>query len=156
MAPALVGFAVFFVYPLLAPVYYSFTRFDLLNPPVWVGLRQLRFLLGRPAGPEGGLQHACGSWSSSPCLRLVCRALGVAACWSRAQARRGVFRTLFYLPALAPPVAATLAFVFLLKPGTGPVNTLLAGSASTARCGSTTPRGPSPRWSCWRCGASAT
>jgi multiple sugar transport system permease protein len=38
----------------------------------------------------------------------------------------GLYRTLFYLPALAPPVAATLAFVFLFKPGTGPVNTLLA------------------------------
>ena len=33
-----------------------------------------------------------------------------------------MFRTLFYLPYLAPPVAATLAFVFLLNPGTGPVN----------------------------------
>jgi multiple sugar transport system permease protein len=41
-----------------------------------------------------------------------------------AQARRGVgfFRTIFYLPALAPPVAATLGFVYLLNPATGPVN----------------------------------
>ncbi|WP_233624762.1 carbohydrate ABC transporter permease [Actinoplanes sp. ATCC 53533] len=38
----------------------------------------------------------------------------------------GFFRTIFYLPALAPPVAATIAFVYLLKPGTGPVNTFLA------------------------------
>jgi multiple sugar transport system permease protein len=37
----------------------------------------------------------------------------------------GVFRTLFYLPALAPPVAASLAFVFLLNPATGPVNQFL-------------------------------
>ena len=44
---------------------------------------------------------------------------------NRVRRGRGFFRTLFYLPALAPPVAATLAFVFLLKPGTGPVNTLL-------------------------------
>jgi len=31
----------------------------------------------------------------------------------------------FYAPYLAPPVAATLAFVFLLNPGTGPVNSIL-------------------------------
>ena len=45
-----------------------------------------------------------------------------------ARARRGVgfFRTVFYLPALIPPVAATLGFVYLLNPATGPVNTLLA------------------------------
>jgi multiple sugar transport system permease protein len=37
----------------------------------------------------------------------------------------GIFRTLFYIPALAPPVAASLAFVFLLNPATGPVNQFL-------------------------------
>ena len=37
----------------------------------------------------------------------------------------GLLRTLFYAPYLAPPVAGTLAFVFLLNPGTGPVNTIL-------------------------------
>jgi multiple sugar transport system permease protein len=37
----------------------------------------------------------------------------------------GLFRTLAYAPYLAPPVAGTLAFVFLLNPGTGPVNTIL-------------------------------
>ncbi len=36
-----------------------------------------------------------------------------------------MFRTLFYAPYLAPPVAGTLAFVFLLNPGTGPVNSIL-------------------------------
>ena len=40
-------------------------------------------------------------------------------------AASGVFRTVFYLPALAPPVAATLGFVYLLNPSTGPVNTIL-------------------------------
>jgi multiple sugar transport system permease protein len=36
-----------------------------------------------------------------------------------------VLRTIFYAPFLAPPVAATLAFVFLLNPGTGPANSIL-------------------------------
>ena len=37
----------------------------------------------------------------------------------------GVFRTVFYLPALVPPVAGVLAFVFLFNPATGPVNQIL-------------------------------
>ena len=37
----------------------------------------------------------------------------------------GVLRALYYLPALAPPVAATVAFVFLFNPATGPVNQVL-------------------------------
>ncbi len=32
---------------------------------------------------------------------------------------------MFYIPYLAPPVAATMAFAFLLNPGTGPVNVVL-------------------------------
>ncbi len=30
LSPALLGLAIFFVYPLIASVYYSFTRFDLI------------------------------------------------------------------------------------------------------------------------------
>ena len=37
----------------------------------------------------------------------------------------GFFRTSFYLPARAPPVAATLGFVYLLNPANGPVNIIL-------------------------------
>jgi multiple sugar transport system permease protein len=52
-------------------------------------------------------------------------AFGVAAMVVRARAGVGFFRTVFYLPTLAPPVAATLGFTFILNPATGPVNTLL-------------------------------
>src|SRR4029450_9167859 len=40
------------------------------------------------------------------------------------RARRGIgaFRTIFYLPALAPTVAATLGFVYIPPPAPGPVN----------------------------------
>ena len=43
------------------------------------------------------------------------------------RARRGVgtFRTVFYLPTLAPAVAATLGFTYILNPATGPVNIIL-------------------------------
>jgi multiple sugar transport system permease protein len=52
-------------------------------------------------------------------------AFGVALMLARARRGVGFFRTIFYLPALAPPVAATLAFVYILNPATGPVNVLL-------------------------------
>jgi multiple sugar transport system permease protein len=52
-------------------------------------------------------------------------AFGVALMLARAKRGVGFFRTIFYLPALAPPVAATLAFVYILNPATGPVNVVL-------------------------------
>jgi multiple sugar transport system permease protein len=55
----------------------------------------------------------------------VLSALGIAMMVARAKQGVGFFRTVFYLPALAPPVAATLAFVYILNPATGPVNVIL-------------------------------
>ena len=52
-------------------------------------------------------------------------AFGIALMLARARRGVGIFRTIFYLPALAPPVAATLGFVYILNPATGPVNTIL-------------------------------
>ena len=55
------------------------------------------------------------------------------------------FRTLYYAPYLAPPVAGTIAFVFLLNPGTGAVNTVLGRLDCRSRDGSTTLPGRSRR-----------
>src|SRR5262245_35574878 len=44
IGPMLVGLIVFFFYPLLAALYFSFNRVDLINPPEWVGLANWKFL----------------------------------------------------------------------------------------------------------------
>ena len=46
-------------------------------------------------------------------------AFGIAADGDAREAGVGIFRTVFYLPALIPPVAATLGFVYILNPATG-------------------------------------
>ena len=73
---------------------------------------------------HGGPQHAVvrrRSWCrcGSSCALVV----GCGADPARRGA--GAWRTIFYLPALVPPVAATIAFVFLFNPATGPVNKIL-------------------------------
>ena len=44
MSPWLIGFSVFFVYPLIATVYYSFTNYDLIDDPAFVGLRNYVYM----------------------------------------------------------------------------------------------------------------
>ena len=45
-----------------------------------------------------------------------------------------IYRTIFFMPSLAPPVAVALA-VFIFNPRTGPINGLLSGSGGrTRRC----------------------
>jgi multiple sugar transport system permease protein len=124
IAPALIGILVFLIYPLIAAVYFSFTRFDMFNPPVWVGLDFWEYVLF----DDPTVRVAARNTLVFVLLMVPARMIGAlltAMLLNAMKRSRSIYRTLFYLPALAPPVTATIAFVLLLKPGTGPVNTVL-------------------------------
>jgi len=124
MSPWLVGFTAFFGYPLVMSAYLSFTHYDLLSSPRWVGTANYRFLFEQDQQVWPAVRNTL--WLMVVFVPLqVLFALGVAMMLARARRGVGFFRTVFYLPALAPTVAATLAFVYLLNPATGPVNTIL-------------------------------
>jgi multiple sugar transport system permease protein len=124
MSPWIVGFTVFFGYPLVTSVYLSFTHYDLLSPPRWVGLANYRYMFGSDPQVWPAIRNTL--WFIAVAVPLqVLFSFGVALMLTRAKHGAGFFRTVFYLPALAPPVAATLGFVYLLNPETGPVNILL-------------------------------
>ena len=124
LSPWLAGFAIFFGYPLVMTTYLSFFHYDLLNPPRWVGLANYRYLFGQDAQIWPAVENTLVFIAMSVPLQVLF-AFGIAVLITRAKAGVGVFRTVFYLPALVPPVAATLGFVYLLNPATGPVNTIL-------------------------------
>jgi len=124
MSPWIVGFTVFFGYPLVMNLYLSFNHYDLLSPPRWVGLANYKYLFSQDPQAWTAIKNTI--WVICIMVPLqVLFAFGVALVLARARSGAGVFRTIFYLPALAPPVAATLGFVFILNPGTGPVNVIL-------------------------------
>jgi multiple sugar transport system permease protein len=124
MSPWLVGFCIFFGYPLVYSVYLSFTHYDLLSSPRWIGTANYDFMLH--GDPNVGPAVRNTLWIIAVMVPLqVLLACSIAMLVARARAGVGVFRTVFYLPALTPPVAATLGFLFLLNPSTGPVNTIL-------------------------------
>jgi multiple sugar transport system permease protein len=124
MAPAFIGISVFFLYPLLSALYFSFTKFSLLTTPQWVGLANYRAMLHDQTLHKAAYNTLWLVVIMVP-LRII-GAIGTGTLLTRIKRGGGGYRTIFYLPALAPPVAATLAFVLMFKPGTGPVNTLLA------------------------------
>ncbi|MEU9732640.1 sugar ABC transporter permease [Streptomyces sp. NPDC048002] len=126
LSPWLIGFAVFFAYPLLSTVYFSLMRYDGFNTPEFRGLDNWTYVFT----DYPMFWPALGNTLWLVLVMVTCRVvfgLGVGLLITKIKTGTGVFRTLFYLPYLAPPVAATLAFVFLLNPGTGPVNSVLDG-----------------------------
>ncbi|MDW8473050.1 sugar ABC transporter permease [Streptomyces scabiei] len=126
LSPWLIGFGVFFAYPLVSTVYFSLMKYDGFGTPVFRGLGNWSYVFEDYPLFWPALRNTL--WLVL--VMVTCRVLfglGVGLLITKIKTGTGVFRTLFYLPYLAPPVAATLAFVFLLNPGTGPVNSVLEG-----------------------------
>jgi multiple sugar transport system permease protein len=125
MSPWIVGFTVFFGYPLVMSAYFSLNHYDLLSAPRWVGLANYRYMFHDDPQFWTAVKNTV-IWMVAIAVPLqVLFAFGIALMVARIKSGAGVFRTIFYLPALAPPVAATLGFVYILNPATGPVNVLL-------------------------------
>jgi multiple sugar transport system permease protein len=125
MSPWILGFSIFFGYPLVFSAYLSFNHYDLLSPPRWVGWANYDYLLNTDPQTWTAVRNTV--WMIVVAVPLqVMFAFGIAVAVARVKSGAGIFRTIFYLPALAPPVAATLGFVYILNPVVGPVNTLLS------------------------------
>ncbi|MHB8467352.1 MAG: carbohydrate ABC transporter permease [Acidimicrobiales bacterium] len=124
MAPWVLGFVAFVLYPMAASLYYSFTSYDLLTSPHWVGLANYRFMLWHDPLFWQSVRNTLWIIGVGVPIGLVA-ALGTGLLLARPRRGATVYRTIYYLPSIAPAVAATLAFGYLLDPATGPVNRLL-------------------------------
>ena len=124
LSPWLAGTGLFFLYPLVATAYFSFTHYDGFNAPRWTGLRNWAFVTQDYPFFWPAMRNTLWLVVVVVTLRVLF-GLAVGMLVIRVKRGGGLFRTLYYAPYLAPPVAGTIAFVFLLNPGTGPVNVLL-------------------------------
>ncbi|GAA3102365.1 carbohydrate ABC transporter permease [Streptosporangium carneum] len=121
MSPWLVGFAVFFAYPLAATVYFSFHRYDLFTLE-FSGLDNYRYFL---TDDRAWISIGNTLWLVAVMVPAqVLFGLAVAQFLTHLKAGAGFLRTVFYLPSLVPVVAGTVSFVFVMNPS-GPVNQVL-------------------------------
>jgi multiple sugar transport system permease protein len=123
--PWLIALLVFTTYPVLATFYLSFTDYNILQPPSWVGLDNYRTIFAEdPAFWTAARNSAVYAIVSVP-LKLVI-AFGLALLLNMGVRGIGLYRTIFYLPTLVPPIAATVVFILLFSPRGGPINTILS------------------------------
>lgn len=123
IAPWLIGFVFLISGPMLASLVLSFMSWDLLNPPEWVGLDNLRRLFNDPLVGKSLYNTAFFTGISVP-LNLVA-ALGAAMLLNLRLRFQGVFRTLFYLPAVMPAAANAILWFWILNPEVGLANAVL-------------------------------
>ncbi len=122
--PWLVGFVLFTAGPLLVSLYLSFTQWDIIRPPQWVGLQNYVRMFTDDQLFRTSLRVTFSYVLMSVPLQLI---VGLALALLLNAPLRGmnVFRTIFYLPAVLSGVAVALMWIWILHPDLGVANGLL-------------------------------
>jgi len=124
ISPWLIGFCLLTLAPMLLSLYASFTDWDLLTAPVWVGGENYRQMLDDPRFIQSLKVTAIYTLIYVP-FDLVGGL--ILAMLVRARLRgSSVFRTIFYLPTVFSGVAFVVVWMWMLNPRAGLVNLLLA------------------------------
>lgn len=123
VSPWLAGFAAFSLLPFLLSLYYSFTTYDVVSSPVWVGLDNFVQLFKDPLFWKSITNTMYYTLFSVP-LGIV---FGVALALLLNMKVKGMalYRTIFYLPSIVPVVASSVLWLWLFDPQFGLINGLL-------------------------------
>ncbi|MDE0120879.1 MAG: sugar ABC transporter permease [bacterium] len=123
VSPWLIALVVFHVYPIVAATYLSLSEYNVFNPPEFQGFDNYVKLWNDPT-----VWKAAGNSLFYALLSVpigLAAALVLALLLNRPVRGIGIHRTLFYMPAVVPPVAGTIVFLLLLEPRAGPLNTAI-------------------------------
>ena len=161
--PWMIGFLVFTVFTIGASLYLSFTTYNLVKAPQWVGLQNYQDLFSvkvsllqspdqrssdvlpkgykevqRVSVANGGFVFGAQEVDFWRALRLtipfaflsvplgMISALGVALLLNQKVKFLGLWRVLYYMPAILPAVATALLWRWIFSPDAGLLNNILA------------------------------
>jgi multiple sugar transport system permease protein len=124
IAPWLAGFLLLTLGPFVVSVGLSFTRYNIVTEPVWVGWLNYRTLFAEDPLFWKALGITLKYAALSVPLGIVA-GVGLALLLNAEVRGIAIYRTLFFLPSIVPLVAASVVFLWLLNPQIGLVNGLL-------------------------------
>ena len=122
--PWLIGLLVFTAYPVLASLYYSFTQYAITTSPKWTGISNYVEMFTTDTAMRTAVYNTLYFTLLSVPVGLISSLL-IALVLNIKVKGIGLYRTLFYLPSLAPPVAGAIIFIIMFQPNGGLVNGVL-------------------------------
>jgi multiple sugar transport system permease protein len=125
LSPWIIGFTVFVAGPLLASIYLSFTKYNVLRPPTFIGLNNFITAFTNDSLFFPSIWRTFYFALLSVPIGMVL-SLFVAILLNQKLKGLAVWRTFYFLPTLTPLVAAALLWRWMLNPDVGLVNYLLA------------------------------
>ena len=108
--PAVALIAVFVVYPILAVFYYAFTDYDIVRPPVWIGLGNFARVFADKTFWLA-LTHSVVYLLVTPILIVL--SIGLAIIVNRKLRGIQIYRALYFVPAVSGSIAIGLSWRWL-------------------------------------------
>jgi putative chitobiose transport system permease protein len=121
LAPALLIIAVFLLYPIFAVAYYSFTEYNIITPPVWIGLENYRDLAKDTVFLQA-IGRSLIYLLVTPALIFLSILLAIVV--NRKLPGINAFRTLFFIPVISGSIAVGIAWRLMLDTN-GIINSIL-------------------------------
>jgi multiple sugar transport system permease protein len=123
-SPWIIGFLAFTIYPILSSFYYSFTRYDLLRDPVFIGMNNYVNLITDDSDFRLVVYNTMW-WVLFSTPLGVLSAFLMAVLLDTSIVGRSFFRAVFFFPAIVPVVVTAFVWQFLLNIQYGAVNSTL-------------------------------
>ncbi|MCX6028707.1 MAG: sugar ABC transporter permease [Chloroflexi bacterium] len=122
-APFLIGFTVFVAFPMLYSIYLMFQKWDLLTPPVFVGLRNIQRAFTDELALKSLANSAFYTFLAVPFQMVISFTLAMAL--TQKIKLRSIYRAGFYLPIIIPVVATAVVWQRVFHPDFGILNEAL-------------------------------
>ncbi len=123
MLPVILGLLLFYLGPMLASLYFSFTDYDMLSAAEWVGLENYRTLTDDDIFWKSLRVTVLYSTVSVPVVLVL--ALGLALLLNQKVKGVTFFRTIYYLPTVMSGVAVATLWKWIFNTDYGILNLLL-------------------------------
>jgi multiple sugar transport system permease protein len=122
-SPFIVGVLIFWVGPMLYSLFLVTQDWNLIRAPKFIGLGNFERMFSDPMVQQSLGVTAYYTFVGVP-LQLM-TAFGLALMLNRPVRGQGIYRTLYYLPAITPAVASAVVWVQILNPQFGILNSIL-------------------------------
>ncbi len=122
--PWIIGFGIFYVVPMLNLLYYSFTDFNLIGKPDWIGFNNYTRMIFDPKILQS--LKVTSLFVIASVIPRLAFALFIAIKLNRKHRGIGFYRTIYYIPSILGGSVAVAVMWRLLFTRDGVVNGLLA------------------------------
>jgi multiple sugar transport system permease protein len=123
LTPGILYFTIFLILPLIAAAYVSFTNWDIMTPPKWVGLKNYAELLKNQVIRRSILNTFYYAAVTIPVT--ISLGLMIALALNRAFFGRTIYRIVYYLPVVISAAATALLWIWIFQSQVGLLNHVL-------------------------------